>query len=363
MSCPNPSAHPVGVRHQGDRPLVLNGRKRSSAAITAVLLAIVPSASCPQLAGAGRARHRRRPDPRRQALPPGRAGPGAATTTPRWSSTSSASDLGSLQADQDRQDDRLDHGPRAGPGLHRQPVRGHRASPPSARSSSPTTRARSSPSCRRCRPTTTSRRSSSPTTPPSSRRSTSAARPPTTARGRDRRRLEKQLADEKADDRRQARRGQGPARRAQGRGARARCSPPAAVTSGSRPTCRPPGGPRSPSVRALAQVGDAYVYGAAGPSAFDCSGLTMMAWAQAGVGLPHSSSAQFGVRPAHRLQRPAAGRPGLLLQPDQPRRHVHRQRPDRARRQPRGRRPGGRPVLDAVLRRGPPWLIPARTPM
>ena len=45
---------------------------------------------------------------------------------------------------------------------------------------------------------------------------------------------------------------------------------------------------------ALAQVGDAYVYGAAGPSAFDCSGLTMMAWAQAGVGLPHSSSAQQG---------------------------------------------------------------------
>jgi len=45
---------------------------------------------------------------------------------------------------------------------------------------------------------------------------------------------------------------------------------------------------------ALAQVGDAYVYGAAGPSAFDCSGLTMMAWAQAGVGLPHSSSGQMG---------------------------------------------------------------------
>ena len=45
----------------------------------------------------------------------------------------------------------------------------------------------------------------------------------------------------------------------------------------------------------LAQVGDAYVYGAAGPDAFDCSGLTMMAWAQAGVSLPHSSSAQFGM--------------------------------------------------------------------
>ncbi len=45
---------------------------------------------------------------------------------------------------------------------------------------------------------------------------------------------------------------------------------------------------------ALAQVGDSYVYGAAGPSSFDCSGLTMSSWAQAGVGLPHSSSAQYG---------------------------------------------------------------------
>lgn len=46
---------------------------------------------------------------------------------------------------------------------------------------------------------------------------------------------------------------------------------------------------------AMAQVGNRYSYGAAGPDAFDCSGLTMMAWAQAGIGLPHSSSAQFGV--------------------------------------------------------------------
>ncbi len=45
---------------------------------------------------------------------------------------------------------------------------------------------------------------------------------------------------------------------------------------------------------ALAQVGDSYVYGAAGPDAYDCSGLTMTAWAQAGVALPHSSSAQMG---------------------------------------------------------------------
>ena len=44
----------------------------------------------------------------------------------------------------------------------------------------------------------------------------------------------------------------------------------------------------------MAQVGDAYVYGAAGPSSFDCSGLTMAAWQQAGVSLPHSSGAQMG---------------------------------------------------------------------
>jgi cell wall-associated NlpC family hydrolase len=46
---------------------------------------------------------------------------------------------------------------------------------------------------------------------------------------------------------------------------------------------------------AMAQVGKAYVYGAAGPSAFDCSGLMMRAWGQAGISLPHSSSAQYGV--------------------------------------------------------------------
>jgi peptidoglycan DL-endopeptidase CwlO len=45
---------------------------------------------------------------------------------------------------------------------------------------------------------------------------------------------------------------------------------------------------------AMAQVGDAYSYGASGPDAFDCSGLTSMAWAQAGVTLPRSSGAQMG---------------------------------------------------------------------
>jgi cell wall-associated NlpC family hydrolase len=46
---------------------------------------------------------------------------------------------------------------------------------------------------------------------------------------------------------------------------------------------------------AMAQVGKPYQWGAAGPNAFDCSGLTMMAWRQAGVSLPHSSAAQYNV--------------------------------------------------------------------
>lgn len=44
---------------------------------------------------------------------------------------------------------------------------------------------------------------------------------------------------------------------------------------------------------AKAQVGKSYVYGATGPDAFDCSGLTMAAWQQAGVSLPHNSGAQY----------------------------------------------------------------------
>ena len=44
---------------------------------------------------------------------------------------------------------------------------------------------------------------------------------------------------------------------------------------------------------ALAQLGDRYVWGAAGPDGFDCSGLTMAAWRKAGVSLPHSSTQQY----------------------------------------------------------------------
>lgn len=44
---------------------------------------------------------------------------------------------------------------------------------------------------------------------------------------------------------------------------------------------------------ALAQVGKPYVFGAAGPGSYDCSGLTMSAYAAAGVGLPHSAADQY----------------------------------------------------------------------
>lgn len=44
---------------------------------------------------------------------------------------------------------------------------------------------------------------------------------------------------------------------------------------------------------AIKQIGDSYYFGAAGPTRWDCSGLTMIAFAHAGVSLPHSSQAQI----------------------------------------------------------------------
>jgi len=44
---------------------------------------------------------------------------------------------------------------------------------------------------------------------------------------------------------------------------------------------------------ASAQVGKMYVYGAAGPDTFDCSGLTMMAWRSAGVNINRTSRDQY----------------------------------------------------------------------
>jgi cell wall-associated NlpC family hydrolase len=58
----------------------------------------------------------------------------------------------------------------------------------------------------------------------------------------------------------------------------------------------PSGGGAAAAVRyAYAQIGKPYQFGADGPGSFDCSGLTMMAWRQGGIALPHSAAGQYGI--------------------------------------------------------------------
>jgi peptidoglycan DL-endopeptidase CwlO len=84
-------------------------------------------------------------------------------------------------------------------------------------------------------------------------------------------------------------------------------APPAAGPPGAPPAeGQPPGeapppegapglvptGDRATVVQAaLSQVGSSYVWGGASPGGFDCSGLVMWAFQQAGISLPHSSQA------------------------------------------------------------------------
>jgi cell wall-associated NlpC family hydrolase len=70
---------------------------------------------------------------------------------------------------------------------------------------------------------------------------------------------------------------------------------------------------------ALKQIGDRYVFGAAGMITWDCSGLTMRAYQAAGVSLPHSSAAQsrYGRSVSYR-----SAKPGDLLFYGRPISHV-----------------------------------------
>jgi peptidoglycan DL-endopeptidase CwlO len=84
-----------------------------------------------------------------------------------------------------------------------------------------------------------------------------------------------------------------------------------AQSSQSPATARGPQGPDTPLppapppssqvgkviAYARAQLGKPYIFNTAGPDTFDCSGLTMMAWAQAGVSMPHYSGAQYSMFP------------------------------------------------------------------
>jgi cell wall-associated NlpC family hydrolase len=73
------------------------------------------------------------------------------------------------------------------------------------------------------------------------------------------------------------------------------------TTNASRTSATPPptsGGVSAVLAYAYAQLGKPYCYAGAGPSCFDCSGLTMMAWAQAGVRMSHGSYDQQASFPA-----------------------------------------------------------------
>jgi cell wall-associated NlpC family hydrolase len=63
------------------------------------------------------------------------------------------------------------------------------------------------------------------------------------------------------------------------------------------PVSEPPvssrGGVSAVIAFAQAQIGEPYLWGGAGPSSWDCSGLTQVAWAQAGVNLSHYTGFQY----------------------------------------------------------------------
>ena len=75
----------------------------------------------------------------------------------------------------------------------------------------------------------------------------------------------------------------------------------AAAGGGGGGSATPPptsGGVSAVLAYAYAQLGKPYCYAGVGPSCYDCSGLSMMAWAQAGVSMSHGSYDQQASFPA-----------------------------------------------------------------
>ena len=77
-------------------------------------------------------------------------------------------------------------------------------------------------------------------------------------------------------------------------GAPARTSSEAVAEPSSADPPAPSAGAAAAIAFARRQLGEPYVYGAAGPASWDCSGLTSQAWAAAGQPLSHWSVAQYG---------------------------------------------------------------------
>lgn len=69
----------------------------------------------------------------------------------------------------------------------------------------------------------------------------------------------------------------------------------AGTAGGSLPSVTIPGSGKAVKAtnHALSQRGRPYVWGAAGPNAYDCSGLTMWAYKQVGISLPHYTGSQY----------------------------------------------------------------------
>ena len=127
--------------------------------------------------------------------------------------------------------------------------------------------------------------------------------------------------------------------------------------SGSTAPAPTSGGGGSAVSAARAAIGTPYAYGGAAPGGFDCSGLVVYAFKQAGVSLPRTSFAQFGAgargrpreHPGRRprvLQRERAGRVARGHRDLELDRHLRHD----------ARRPGARDqrlLLGLALRRGP----------
>ncbi|HET9872977.1 MAG TPA: peptidoglycan-binding protein [Propionibacteriaceae bacterium] len=98
-----------------------------------------------------------------------------------------------------------------------------------------------------------------------------------------------------------------------------------ALQTGARAKVRVATAARRPAARSVAatakgaralafarkQIGDRYQYGATGPNAWDCSGLTKGSWKSVGVNLPRTSQAQF--RSGGKRIAKSALRPGDLV--------------------------------------------------